>query len=153
MTHGINHSAKCFELFDGEAPVAFIGVLNQPNKELRNLRRVSRLVVLPDYQGVGIGGAFLDAIGELYSSNGLALDINTSARNIISKLRRGEKWRPLSYGYTRIVPKQVANFGWAARNTAKTASFRYVGGGTEVEKALRGDESLSKAPIFELPSN
>ena len=47
-------------------PVAFIAVMHI--KMLVNYFRVSRLVVLPDYQGIGVGKKLLNFVAELYTS-------------------------------------------------------------------------------------
>jgi GNAT superfamily N-acetyltransferase len=55
---------KCYAAFLKGSPVAFIAVQNV--KFGVHYNRVSRLVVLPDYQGVGIGRALLTFIAEYY---------------------------------------------------------------------------------------
>lgn len=103
MNSSLNHAAKCFELFEGDTPVAFLGVLHQPTRQRLPLKRVTRLVVLPDYQGIGIGRAFLDAIADLYMQEGFMFEIKTSARNLISSLRNDPTWRTASYGFSHNV--------------------------------------------------
>ena len=53
--------------------VAFCALL--PCEGRRGRRRVHRLVVRPEFQGLGIGGAFLDALGALERSRGFGLEI------------------------------------------------------------------------------
>jgi GNAT superfamily N-acetyltransferase len=55
---------RCFAAFLDGAPVAFIAV--QRIKMKLEYFRVSRLVVLPDYQGVGIGRRLLTFVAEFY---------------------------------------------------------------------------------------
>jgi len=50
----------------GEKPVGFIAVAHV--HMLTRYFRVSRLVVLPDYQGIGIGKRLLNFVAELYTS-------------------------------------------------------------------------------------
>lgn len=42
------------------------------------MARISRLVVLPDYQGVGIGGRLMDAMAALYREQGYAVRISAT---------------------------------------------------------------------------
>jgi GNAT superfamily N-acetyltransferase len=49
-----------------DKPIAFIAVIHTRMKA--NYFRVSRLVVLPDYQGIGVGKRLLNFIAELYTS-------------------------------------------------------------------------------------
>lgn len=119
----MNHAAKCFELFEGDTPVAFLGVLHQPTRQRLPLKRVTRLVVLPDYQGIGIGRAFLDAIADLYMQEGFMFEIKTSARNLISSLRNDPAWRTASYGFSKASEHQINKKNWKSRNEVKTATF------------------------------
>jgi GNAT superfamily N-acetyltransferase len=60
--------------------------------------RVSRLVVLPDYQGIGVGKRFLNFIAELYSSQTrMPFYILTSNPQII----RGDmkSWKVTRFGH------------------------------------------------------
>jgi GNAT superfamily N-acetyltransferase len=57
---------RCYVALYREKPVAFIAVAHVRMRG--NFFRVSRLVVLPDYQGVGIGKSLLNFVAELYTS-------------------------------------------------------------------------------------
>ena len=58
---------KCYVALYQQRPIAFIAVAHVHMKA--NYFRVSRLVVLPDYQGIGIGKRLLNFMAELYTSN------------------------------------------------------------------------------------
>ena len=51
--------------------------------------RVSRIVVLPDYQGIGIGTRVLSAVGAIRAAAGRRLGITTAHPSMISALTRG----------------------------------------------------------------
>jgi GNAT superfamily N-acetyltransferase len=57
---------RCYVALYQEKPVAFIAVAHVRMKG--HFFRVSRLVVLPDYQGIGIGRRLLNFVAELYTS-------------------------------------------------------------------------------------
>jgi GNAT superfamily N-acetyltransferase len=59
-------TARCYTAIYQEKPIAFIAVAHV--KMRSNYYRVSRLVVLPDYQGIGVGKKLLTFIAELYTS-------------------------------------------------------------------------------------
>lgn len=66
----INKSARCFlGLYNGH-PIAFGSSLAYPSGTVKNAWREHRTVVLPDYQGLGIGVRFSDAIAKIFVSNG-----------------------------------------------------------------------------------
>jgi len=65
-TERLGAGVRCYVAKYGEKPVAFCAV--QHIRMKANYFRVSRLVVLPDYQGVGIGKRLLNLLAELYTS-------------------------------------------------------------------------------------
>jgi GNAT superfamily N-acetyltransferase len=64
LNKGLAPFVKCFAAFLGGTPVGFVAV--QTVKFGTTYNRVSRLVVLPDYQGVGIGRKLLTFVAEYY---------------------------------------------------------------------------------------
>jgi GNAT superfamily N-acetyltransferase len=57
---------RCYTAIYNEKPVAFVAVACIRMKA--KYYRVSRLVVLPDYQGIGVGKRLLNFMAELYTS-------------------------------------------------------------------------------------
>ena len=104
-----------------------MGVLHQPHGANLKLKRVSRLVVLPDYQGIGIGFKFLNMIAALYSAQGYDFSIVTSAKNLICKLSASKEWRMNRIGVNRRSSKKSAiDYKRSSmRSKCKTASFMY----------------------------
>lgn len=47
---------------------------------------------MPDYQGIGLGTRFLNFIAEYYKKQNFDFGIVTSAKNLISSLKKSEKW-------------------------------------------------------------
>jgi GNAT superfamily N-acetyltransferase len=65
-TKALGAGVRCYVAKYGDKPVAFIAVAHVHMNS--NYYRVSRLVTLPDYQGVGIGKRLLNFTAELYAS-------------------------------------------------------------------------------------
>ena len=89
-------TARCYVATYQEKPIAFIAVAHI--KMRSNYYRVSRLVVLPDYQGVGVGKRLLNFIAELYfSQTKMPFYILTSNPQII----RGNlsNWKITRFGH------------------------------------------------------
>jgi len=59
-------TARCYNAVHQGKPIAFIAIVHIHMKT--NYYSVSRLVVLPDYQGIGVGKRLLNFIAELYTS-------------------------------------------------------------------------------------
>jgi GNAT superfamily N-acetyltransferase len=59
-------TARCYTAVYQDKPIAFIAVVHIHMRA--RYYRVTRLVVLPDYQGIGVGKRLLNFIAELYTS-------------------------------------------------------------------------------------
>lgn len=70
MTAELNEAAACFCFTWGDKLVAFVAVLPFPNGSLKNAFRESRTVVLPDFQGLGIGSKITNFMGGVYANDG-----------------------------------------------------------------------------------
>jgi len=106
-----------------------MAVLHQPHGVVKNLKRCSRIVILPDYQGIGLGTKFLDAVAKSYSTKGYEFSIVTSAKNMISALRRSSRWKMIRYAPSKCLSnKSVIDYKRSTvRSNCKTASFFYQG--------------------------
>lgn len=70
----------------------FCSVLPFPHPKLKNARKEHRVVVLPDYQGVGIGRHMTDAIAQMYKDNGYTYLCVSSAPAFIHSRSKSPKW-------------------------------------------------------------
>ena len=82
-------------------------------------------MVLPDYQGIGIGTSFLNAVSGMYVAQGYDFSIVTSAKNMISALHKSDKWVLIKYGISRpsVKPGSVDYSRASLRQNVKTARF------------------------------
>ncbi len=74
-----------------DQPVGFVGVLNAVGRQ--KVKRISRLVVLPQFQGLGIGSKLAAAIGEHYLACGCRLLMTTSHPAMIGMMDHSPYWR------------------------------------------------------------
>jgi GNAT superfamily N-acetyltransferase len=88
--------ARCYTAVYQGKPIAFIAVVHIHMRA--RYYRVTRLVVLPDYQGIGVGKRLLNFIAELYTSQTkIAFYLVTSNPQLI----RGnlDNWRVKRFGH------------------------------------------------------
>ena len=89
-------AARCYMAVYQGKPIAFVAVVHVHMRT--RYHRVSRLVVLPDYQGIGVGKRLLNLVAELYTSQTkMPFHIVTSNPQII----RGnlKNWKTTRYGH------------------------------------------------------
>jgi hypothetical protein len=98
MSGDINNSARCFlitAIFDGiEKEVGFFSILPVVHRAKKGWRRGHRTVVLPDFQGLGIGNKMIETVAEkLYNEEGLRFSAVTSSPALVQYRRKhADKW-------------------------------------------------------------
>lgn len=98
-----------------------MGVVFQMSHSKRRIYRISRLVVLPDYQGCGIGKRFLECVAQRYIDEGNRFTIVTSARNLSCALARSRKWKMKRH----CKKPPSGNNIYGSRGGAVTNAFEY----------------------------
>lgn len=125
MNTELSASSECYKVVDGDEAVAFAAIIHFPHPKNKRLKTVHRLVVRPDYQGIGIGTKFLDWLGMHYAEQNMDLKITTSAQNLILALKRRKMWQCVRYGTKKPQSASSQLAGLTKRNNIKTASFFY----------------------------
>ena len=69
-----------------------IAILPFPSGNDINIYRVHRLVILPDYQGLGIGSTLLNEISKLYTQKGFKMYIKTSHVKLRNYMNKQKDW-------------------------------------------------------------
>lgn len=92
LTEDLNKAAKCFVITFNDKPCAFIAILAMPSGAIQNAFRISRIVVLPDFQGLSIGIKLLNYFGSLYLTDNKKLYIKSSNPSLFKGMKNNEKY-------------------------------------------------------------
>lgn len=84
-------AARCYLALWGAEAVGFCAVASLVGR--RRHWRISRLVVRPEFQGVGIGGGLLDHLAAWYRRRGQRINITAAHPGVIAHCRRSPRWR------------------------------------------------------------
>ncbi|MBN2580896.1 MAG: hypothetical protein JXB10_18060 [Pirellulales bacterium] len=124
LSGALSSFARCYLAAWEGLPVAFCATLSLVG--LKNRRRISRLVTLPDYQGIGIGMTVAEAVAEIVRGEGCRLNITASHPAVIAHCRRSPKWRAVSVKKTgsRGKGKFMPNYRSSAGRAV--VSFEYI---------------------------
>ena len=105
LTGNIQHGAKTYLCCLGKEVVGFSASIPLPGKippyfedekttgKLRRKWREHRLVVLPDYQGIGIGVRFSDLVGQLFFEKKIRYFSKTAHPRMGEYRQNSKKWR------------------------------------------------------------
>ena len=92
----VNKAARCYVgIWEGNV-VAFGAAITMPSGTLKNAWRGHRTVVLPDFQGMGLGVRFSDAIAQIHLNEGHRYFSRTSHPRMIYYREHSKLWKPTS---------------------------------------------------------
>jgi GNAT superfamily N-acetyltransferase len=118
-------AARCILAIWNGLPVAFCATI--PLIGRRGRWRITRIVTLPDYQGIGIGARVAEAVADLHRREGHRISITASHPAIIAHCRGSPRWKLVA-----IKPNGSRRAGACIKNyRASTGravmSFEYLG--------------------------
>lgn len=70
MTAELNKAARCYGAWVNGNLAAFVGVRHRPHPKTKNIKGVSRVVTLPDYQGLGVAFVLIETVASAYKAMG-----------------------------------------------------------------------------------
>jgi len=86
-------AAQCFAMTADGTLCGFATYLHQPHAKVRNIKIAHRLVILPDFQGLGLGPIFAEWLGGYLRERGYRLHFAISQPVLIRAFTRSPRWR------------------------------------------------------------
>lgn len=124
MSTDLHRSAHCYIGYIEENPVCFFAVLHFPHPSVKNFKKGHRLVVLPDYQGLGIGHVFSTEIAQLYQGKGYRFIITSSTKSLFKQRSADKRWIVTRKGRTG---RSQGVLKGSESNQKMTYSYEYIG--------------------------
>ena len=93
LTADLHRSARCFGLWANGRLAAFAGALHRPHPKVDDIMGISRVVTLPDWQGVGLAFVLIDAIGAAYKAVGKRFRNYPAHPSFVRAHDRSPRWR------------------------------------------------------------
>jgi GNAT superfamily N-acetyltransferase len=126
LTAGLAPQARCYLTTWNDTPVNFCATL--PVIAKRNHRRFTRIVMLPDYQGLGIGMRAVAAVAELHRAEGHRINVTSSHPALIRHCDRSPLWRAVTVKKTGTAPSATTKFPQYRSSAGRSVvSFEYLG--------------------------
>jgi len=150
LTAELRNGARCFGLFVSDRLAAFAGMLHIPVSSGRNrgesIITCSRLVTLPDFQGLGLAMILLDRVGACYKAIKRRLRTYPAHPSLIRSFDKSLSWRlhkkPGSYQATSNSKSSAATFGQRPR---PCAVFEFAGAAwpdrAEAQRIINGSSA------------
>lgn len=126
LSYNFNPAARVFIATCNGDLCAFSAVLPFPHPIKKHTWKEHRTVVLPDFQGVGIGTAFSDAIAQMLQNEQKTYICTTSNPAMIHSRANNPKWRTTRIGRVSGGVRTAKLKGSFSTNRL-TVSFEYIG--------------------------
>ena len=127
LSADIHPGTQCFVAFCDGAPMAFLGMLHFPHPQ-RSAWKGSRMVILPDYQGAGIGAALFDWVASVFRATGKAVIGTASSPQMIHQVATSPNWKiTRKPGLKQVNRGRGAGVGMFGSDNRRTCAFEYVG--------------------------
>ena len=137
----MSRSVHCYVLLLGDKPIGFHAAIHSTNRDIHSYWRGHRTVILPEFQGMGIGTRFSDAIAEMYVSKGMRYFSKTAHPSFGEHREKSPLWRATSTnrksrkssyllkdGSIRAMPGYGGNAQIARRDADRVCySHEYIG--------------------------
>lgn len=115
MSAEMHRACRCFGLWANGQLVAFAGIMHFMHATVHDIRRVSRVVTLPDWQGLGLAMVLLEKLGEAFTAVGERLRMYPAHPSLIRTFERSPQWHQcVEAGMKSTSSKK----GWGARPCA-----------------------------------
>ena len=120
-------SAKCFTAYLDGTPVAFTSYIHLMHPRTRNIKMGHRLVVLPDYQGLGIAKHLINWLGQTLRDQNYRLRYVIAHPGMIHLLEASPRWKSTkSIPSTRTGPNSQNIQNNIKPRRLLTKSFEYT---------------------------
>ncbi|MDZ4781554.1 MAG: GNAT family N-acetyltransferase [Planctomycetia bacterium] len=127
LTGSLAPGARCFVASCDDQPIAFCATLAQVGH--RHTWRITRLVTLPDYQGIGVGSRLMECVADIHLANKERLLLTSSHPAMLAHCERSPRWRLNRVRKHGSRPQPVRK-GWYRGSWGRaTASFECLGRG------------------------
>lgn len=131
LNHNHNNAARVFIATLNNEIVGFCSVLPFPHPKLKNHWKGHRTIILPDYQGIGIGHLLSNNIAEILKKDNKGFISTSSNPAFINSRKNDKKWIITRIGRTGIgsnngkIQNKIKK-GSTSSNRI-TVSFKYIG--------------------------
>lgn len=133
LNHNFQKGARTFVTFANGQLCGFVSYIYFMHPHgAQKLWQAHRVVVLPDYQGVGIARAQLDFTAELLKKEGKIAILTTSNKAMVMALKKSPRWRCTAFGRSKTSGQtgkrhRIGNLGIKGGTSCCriTASFHY----------------------------
>jgi len=141
MSQDLNKAARCYGLYVGDRIASMCGVLHRPHPRVNDIRGFTRMVTLPDYQGLGLAMVLAGTVASAHKAVGYRLHSYPNHPAWIRSYQRSKDWIQVKnsgeFSPKRGETSTVGGFGGR-----RCAVFMYIGPSmnrSDAERLIKGE--------------
>lgn len=119
LSGDINKSSRCWVAIWDNVIVGFVSILAYPSGTVKNAWRGHRTVILPDYQGLGIGVRISDAIANIMVISGYRYFSKTSHPRMGEYREKSIDWKPTT-------KNKIERHDYLSYRTGKEIKYKHL---------------------------
>jgi len=96
LSGDLSNASRCYIGVWNNQIVGFLASMTMPNGFIKNAWRGHRVVILPDYQGLGIGVRFIDACAQIHLDEGHRFFSRAAHPRMGYYMQYSDLWKPTS---------------------------------------------------------
>jgi len=123
LSSDLHFAARCFAGFINDDCVAFSSYIHFPHPKTQNIKAGHRLVIRPDFQGLGLGGKFDDWLGQYLYERNYRYHNTVAHPGMIGYYSKSPRWRVCSSA--SATPQQKLHSAKSALPSRKKAQSQY----------------------------
>jgi len=129
LSHTHNNASRMFIATVNGIVCGLCSALPFPHPKKKGFWKDHRIVILPDYQGIGIGHLLSNSVAEIMKKAGKGYISTTSAPSLIMTRKKDPKWAITRIGRTSPGGGKIQNKNKKGSTSSNriTVSFEYIG--------------------------
>ena len=96
LDHNINKASRCYVAMWEDRVVGFVSTITMPSGSIKNAWRGHRAVVLPEFQGIGLGVRMIDIVAQIHLEQGHRFFSRTAHPRMGMYLEKSHLWKATS---------------------------------------------------------
>ena len=127
LSHNFNVASRVWICYADGNLAGFASAMQRPST-VKHLYGFHRVVVFPDYQGIGIGKKLMEVVAQILTDEGKKVSLVTSNAALIYGMKKSARFKLVRVG--RIIASKTARYSKEFNNKASieriTATFNYI---------------------------
>lgn len=127
LTAELGKHAQCFALFVAGNIAALAAIMRRPHPKAKDIMGCSRLVTLPDWQGLGLAFVLIDKVASCYKTIGERVNCYPAHPALVQAYNKSTVWKETQRYMSRLTRPPTWKTATVAMGARPCGVYTYVG--------------------------